>query len=142
MSNEGFEQIGTVLKRSGMGSGHVGEFVDVGYREVRHGIRLQVSPQVFDRIQLRCVGRKKDLADVRMRCQEITHDNRSMRLQPVPDHHERPTELAIQLGEERHDAACVDIGVTVQTKVQANPSRSGVTHNAPITLTLRCERVR
>ena len=125
MANEGFEQIATVLKRSGMRTRHVGEFVDVGNRKVRHGIALEVSPQVFDRIQLRRVGRKEYAAYVPMRFQKITHDNRSMGLQAVPDHHERRTELAIQLGEERHDASRVDIGVAVQTKVQPNPIAFG-----------------
>ena len=51
MTNEGFEQVGAMLRRSGMGTNHVGEFVDVGYRKIRKGVRLEASPQVFDRVQ-------------------------------------------------------------------------------------------
>ena len=98
----------------------IGEFVGVGNRKVCHGIRLEISPQVFDRIQLRRVGWKENAAYVRVCFQEITHDDCSMRLQAVPDHHERRTELAIQLGEERHGAPRIDISVAVQTEVQAN----------------------
>ena len=121
MTNEGFEQVGAMLQRSGMGTGHVGEFVDIGYRKIRKGVRLEVSPQVFDRVQLRRVGRKEDAAHMRMGDQEIAHDNGAMGLQIVPDHHEGRTELAIQLREERRGAPCVDIGVAVQAEVQAHP---------------------
>ena len=58
---------------------------------------------------------------MRMSRQEITHDDCSMGLQPVPDRHKRRTELAIQLGEERHGAPRIDVGVAVQAEVQANP---------------------
>ena len=142
MSNEGFEQIGTVLNRSGMGAGHVGEFVGVGNRKVRHGIRLEVSPQVFDRIQLRRVGRREHTAHMGMGDQEVAHDNGAMRPQIVPDHHEGRTELAIQPREERHSAPRVDIGARCKRKYRRTRSRPGATHNAPTTLTLRCERVR
>ena len=125
MSNEGFEPIGTVLNRSRMGAGHVGEFVGVGNRKVRHGIRLEVSPQVFDRIQFRRVGRQEHTAHMRMGDQEVAHDNGAMRPQIVPDHHEGRTELAIQPREERHGAPRVDIGVAVQTEVQAHPVPPG-----------------
>ena len=47
-----------MLQPSGMGTSHVGEFVDVGYRK---RVRLEASPQVFDRVQFRCVGWKEDL---------------------------------------------------------------------------------
>ena len=104
-----------------MGARHVGEFVDVGNRKVRQGIRLEVSPKIFNRVQLRRVGRKEDAAHMRMLGREITHGNRSMRLQAVPDHRERRTELAIQPAEERHGAPRVDIGVAVRTEVQAHP---------------------
>ncbi len=50
-----------MLQRSGMGTNHVGEFVDVGYRKIRKRVRLEASPQVFDRVQFRCVGWKEDL---------------------------------------------------------------------------------
>lgn len=116
-TNERFEQIETALKRSGIGAGHIGEFVEVGKCKMRHGIRLEVAPQVFDRVHLRRVGRKKGAAYVRMRIQKITHVNRSMR---------RALTLA---------SRC-------RRKYRRTRFRSGATHNAPITLTLRCERVR
>ena len=50
-----------MLQPSGMGTSHVGEFVDVGYRKIRKRVRLEASPQVFDRVQFRCVGWKEDL---------------------------------------------------------------------------------
>ena len=121
MTNEGFEQVGAMLQRSGMGTGHVGEFVDIGYRKIRKRVRLEVSPQVFDRVQFRRVGWKEDPAHMRVRGQEVAHENCSMGLQAVPDHHERRTELAVQLGEKRHGAPRIDIGVAVQAEVQAHP---------------------
>lgn len=121
MKNEGFEQGGAMLKCSGMETGHIGELVDIGYRKICKRIRLEISPQVFDGVQFRCVGWKKDPAHMRVRGQEVTHEMGSMRLQAVPDHHERRTELAIQLSEKRHGAPRVDIGVAVQTEVQAHP---------------------
>ena len=59
MANEGFEQIGTVLKRSSMGAHHVGEFVDIGNRKVRQGIRLEM-----DLSQKLIVGVKRLIADL------------------------------------------------------------------------------
>ena len=56
MTNEGFEQVEAMLQRSGMGTGHVGEFVDIGHRKIRKRARLEVSPQAFDRVQLQRAG--------------------------------------------------------------------------------------
>lgn len=47
-----------------------------------------------------------------------------------------------QVGEKRHDASGVDIGIWVQQEIQLHPARSGATQSAPATLILRQERVR
>ena len=38
----------------------------IGLQSIRQGIRLEVSPKIFNRVQLRRVGRKEDAAHMRM----------------------------------------------------------------------------
>ena len=95
--------MGTALNRSGMGAGQVGASVS-GIARFAMGFVLRHPPQAFDRINSGAQGGKEDAAHMRMGGQEIAHDNGAVGLQIVPDHHERRTELAIQLLGERRGA--------------------------------------
>ena len=120
MTHEGLEDVGAALNGTRVGTGRVGEFVDVGDREVRHGVPLEVSPKVFDRVEFRRVGGQELAAQEWARVEELAHDNGVVRPQVVPHHDERRVELAFQLREEVPGAARVDVGVPVQAEVQAH----------------------
>ncbi len=82
----------------------------------------------------------------RRRCgcvfREVPHHHRPVGRQPVSDHHEGGSQLAVQVGENRHDASRVDLGIGVQPEVQLHPVPFRRDAMDPTTLTLRQERVR
>ena len=120
MLNERFQQVGAALNRPCAGSGGVGEFLDFGDREIGQRISLEIAPKVFDRIEFRSVGRQTHATPLRARSEMLAHGDRPMGRQAIPDRHEGGGQLALQWGQEGHDAAGVDIGVGVQAKVQAH----------------------
>ena len=60
-------------------------------------VSLEPSPQVFDRIEVWGIGRKKGDLDVPVqRIQIIAHQATAMRLQAIPDHQQRLLEMGLE----------------------------------------------
>src|SRR5579871_4701580 len=62
-----------------------GEIPEIAGAVVGHGVMLQVSPDTFDRIHLRCVGRQVLQGDPTvLRLDMFTHELGAVRRQAVP----------------------------------------------------------
>lgn len=120
MLNERLQQVGLVLKGSGMQSSPYGEFLGIEYGQVGERVHLEISPQIFDRIQLRRVRRQEDTTNMTMGEEKFAHHGGSVGLQTVPHQHEGRSKLTIQLDEKRHGPLRIDIGIAMQAKIQLN----------------------
>ena len=92
-----------MLKRAGMGSGLIGEFVDIEERRVRQRVGLEPGPQVFDRIEFGGIRRQELGPDIGLRSEERLHDVSPVRLQAIPDQNPRCIQLPIELAEKVAD---------------------------------------
>ena len=59
--DEGAQQLLVELQGTGASAGGVGEWFDIINSAVGHGVHFQPGPEIFDRIQFRGVGGKKDV---------------------------------------------------------------------------------
>src|SRR5579883_2043379 len=74
------------LHRAQTGAGVMAQLTEVASTEVRHGVRLEVRPDVLDRIELGSIGRQVLEGDrAALFLDVLTYELGAMRLQPVPD---------------------------------------------------------
>ena len=72
-------------------------------------VSLEPSPQIFDRIEVGGVGRKKGNVDVPVQSVEIiAHQMAAMRLQAIPDHQQGLLEMGLQRFEKFDDLFFLD----------------------------------
>ena len=72
--------------------------------EVRQGMTLEPSPQIFDRIQIGRVRRQESNLDVAIDAvQVIPHQFRPVRLEAIPDNQERLLEVGFECLEKLDD---------------------------------------
>lgn len=107
-----------MLHRARVGAGLIGEFVDIEERRIGQGIVLEVAPQVFDRIELGCIGRQEDGSDMGVGSQEGLDDAGTVCLQPIPDQDPWRVQLTVELAEERADGDGVEIGMRVEPEIK------------------------
>jgi len=97
-------------------SGSFGKHLELGWRQVGHGACLEVGPSVFDRIEIRSIGRQERAA----RSQRLTENSgylgATVSLEAVPDHHCTAGKMASQNLKERHYFGNADITIWMQPK--------------------------
>ena len=85
---------------------------------------LPVSPEVFDRIQFRCIGGQPFQHQGPFGSgNEVSHHPTLVAGQPVPHHQQRPGNMTPQVLQEFDDLWTLD-GSRIQSKVEAPPSDS------------------
>ena len=102
-----------MLKRSGMCSGLIGEFVDIEERRVRQRVGLEPGPKVFDRIEFGGIRRQELGPDIGLRSEERLHDTSPVRLQAIPDQDPGCIQLPIERAEKVADGDGIEIGMRV-----------------------------
>lgn len=124
VTQEAAQQIGLALHRARGGAGTTREGGQVEGGIVGERIGLQVGPQVFDRVELR--GVRRQVREVRrVRWDTVIDQLTEVRLEAIPDEHDRAVQLLLQLLEELHDPHGVDVGIGQQPEVQADPIAAG-----------------
>ena len=93
--------------------------------DVRQLVLLPVSPNVFHRVQLRCVGRQELRCDVPFgELDEFSHQAATVRRQPVPDDQQRAVDVAEQSFQEVDDLKLAD-GTGIEPEVEAAQCQPG-----------------
>ena len=87
-------------------------------------IGLQVSPEVFDRIEFGSV-RRQVLKMRRAGKDALVEELAFVSLKAVPDEHDGRAQLPLQMLEEVHGALSIDVGIWMEPKVQREPITSG-----------------
>jgi hypothetical protein len=101
------------------------EVVEVGGATVAEFVMLQMTPDVFGRIELRCIGRQLLDLDGAVQCfQVVAHESRAMRGQSVPDDQQRLAELLPESMQELDDLRTLD-GPWKQPEVETPESDAG-----------------
>ena len=116
--DEGAQQAGFVLEGAGVSAAGGGEQIDVGASEIGQRLSLEVAPHIFDRIQLRGVGREIELLPI----QHIEEDlglKAAMDLGAIPDQEQRITKVASELLQEPPHRGGIEVRIDPQLKVQA-----------------------
>src|SRR2546426_171197 len=79
------DQRPSALHRAQMSAGAMLEIAEVTSTEVRHGVMLEVTPDVFDGVELGSVGRQILQGDATVESVEVLlNQPRAMRLQAIP----------------------------------------------------------
>jgi len=75
-------------------SGEVADLVQRTGTEVTDLMGLQVSPEIFHRVEFRCISRQELQLNVHvLTFYEVAHDLALMRLEAIPDDEQRPRDL-------------------------------------------------
>src|SRR6478735_2553766 len=100
---------GASLRRAQFVAGSFMQHIDVRGTEVRQGVALEPSPQVFDGIEFGRVGRQEGQLQTAPGAVDIVaHQPRAMRPQSVPDDEQSLPKLATQRFEEDNDLLAFD----------------------------------
>jgi hypothetical protein len=83
-------------------------------------VGLEVSPEVFDRIEFRGVGRQV-LQMCRAGQDAFLDELALVGLEAIPDEHDGHAQLTLQVLEEVHRSLGIDVGVRAESKVQSDP---------------------
>jgi hypothetical protein len=117
--DEGTQQIGFMLQRAGVSAANDGKPLDIGAGEIRQGLSLEVAPEVFDRVEFRCVGREVERQRVQA-SEKGRDEGPAVRLGAIPDQDHGRGEMAGQLLEEAQDRRRIEGRVDQQVKIQAD----------------------
>ena len=118
MPNEGSQQNLVALKRPGMPAGRERELIEIEESRVGHRIHLEITPERFDRVQLRGIRREKGRAHFGMAVEESASGPCAVRLETIPDQPDRLAQLVRQLPEEIADMRRSDICVRMETEIE------------------------
>ena len=98
----------------------VGQSMKIECRIVRQGIGFEMGPQILHRIELWGV-RRQVFQVCRARQDAFVDELALVGLEAVPDEYDGRVQLALQMLEKVHGELSVDVGVSMQPKVQRDP---------------------
>lgn len=105
-------------------TGACGEADQVESRVVGEWIGLEIGPEIFDWVELGRI-RGQILQMRRAARNALVDELAQVRLEAIPEQHDRAAQLALQVLEEIHHAGGVDVGVGVQAEIQRYTVASG-----------------
>src|SRR5260370_29507425 len=110
---------GYALHRAQVAAGADGEISEVSGGIVRHGVMFQVTPDAFDRVHFRHVGRQELQGDVTaLRLDMFAHEFGAVRRQAVPDDQQLLANRSVQHFKELDDLRGTDAAV-VEAEVES-----------------------
>lgn len=113
-----------MLNRARGATSTVGQMGQIDGRVVGKGIGLEVSPEVLDWIEFG--GVRREVFQVSRGGRHALGDQfAQVRLEAIPDQHDRGTQLALQVLEEIKHTGAVDVGIRVQAEIQRDPIALG-----------------
>jgi hypothetical protein len=101
MFQAGTKQRLAALKRAAMTASRPRQGLQVIKSFVSQRVRFQVTPDIFDRIQLRCIRREEVRSPCFLSGDVGLNDPRPMSLEPIPNQDHGPADMAAQLPEKR-----------------------------------------
>ncbi len=124
MSQKASQQILPALHGVGSATCSMGQSVKIKGGIVGQGIGLEVSPEVFDRVEFGSVRRQ--VLEMRRAGQDaLVEELALVGLEAVPDEHDGGAQLPLQMLEEVHGARGIDVGIRMQPKVQRESVAGG-----------------
>src|SRR5579863_4818833 len=119
------DQRRSALHRAEMSARAMPQIAEVTSTEVRHGMMLEVSPDVFDGVELGSVGRQILQSDAAVESIQVLLDQpRTVRLQAIPDDQQLLADRPLQGLEELHHLRALD-RAGEETKVKAPGAHPG-----------------
>src|SRR5260221_4616652 len=119
---EGPDQSGPALAAPQLASRFPSQVRQVFRTEVRQGMTFEMSPNVFDGIESRCVGRQLRQHEVTCSAFDVgAHGSAAMHCQAIPNHQQLAGNLAAKVAEELHRLPAFD-AAAIQAKVKFPPS--------------------
>ena len=88
MPDKGTQEMRLALDGAGVAAADDRQLVNVGTREIRERFRLEVAPNVFDRIELGCVGREMGVTRPDAR-KEVSYVGRTVGIGSIPHQRHR-----------------------------------------------------
>ena len=118
------QQVLLVLHGVGRTACAMSEVVKIDSGIVGQRVGLEVSPEVFDRVEFGSVRRQ--VLEMRRAGQDaLVEELALVGLEAVPDEHDGGAQLPLQMLEEVHAARGIDVGIRMQPKVQREPVAGG-----------------
>lgn len=121
MQDEGSQDRWLMLNGAGVITGLISELIDVEERRVGQRVLLEISPNVFDWIELGRIRREVLRSDMGLGTEERLDDAGAVRLEPIPDQDPGRGQLPVELPKEAADTEGIDVGVRMESKVQLHP---------------------
>jgi hypothetical protein len=98
------------------------DVVDGVRREVREATVLQVAPEQFHGVEVRCVGWKPDDVTARMSMQPALHELVLVRASPIPNQDEWTADVAPEMAKKAHHLGAPNVASRVQGQRQGELS--------------------
>src|SRR6267143_2930366 len=119
------DQCGTALTAPQLSPRLSAQVKQVFQTEVRQGMLLEMSPNIFDGVEFRGVSRQLRQVKLALGSLDIAaHRPAAMHGQPVPDHQQRARNLAAQVAEKLDGLPAFDAAAR-EAKVKFPPSDAG-----------------
>src|SRR6185437_12636202 len=100
------------------------EISEVTGAEVRHGMVFEISPDVFNRVELGSIGGQILQGDLSIQTfQVLLHESRTVRLKPIPDYEQLFADRRCECLQELHDLWTLD-RAGEESKVEAPEAHS------------------
>ena len=101
------------------------QLAQIVWTVIGQGVSLEPGPQIFDRIEVGGIGRKKGNPDVPVqRVEVVAHQMAAMRLQAIPDHQQGLLEMRLLRFEEFDDFLLFDTSL-VQPEQEVGAAQPG-----------------
>lgn len=120
MSHKGTELAVLALERPAVMARGVQQRVQFNRREVGERVHFEITPNVLDGVEFRCVRRKEMRMQSLMAREELTGNFSTMGLKAVPNQGNGTGELLQEYVEEVDDGGRVYVGVGVKPEIQVN----------------------
>jgi len=117
--DKGTQEMRLALDGAGVAAADDRQLVNVGTREIRERFRLEVAPNVFDRIELGRVGREMGVTRPDAR-KEVSYVGRTVGIGSIPHQRHRRSQMPIQLFAEGEHRLGVEVLLDEQLKIETD----------------------
>src|SRR6185437_1191689 len=124
LAPERCDEPATALHGAKVPAGACLEISEVTGAEVRHGMVFEISPDVFNRVELGSIGGQILQGDLSIQTfQVLLHESRTVRLKPIPDYEQLFADRRCECLQELHDLWTLD-RAGEESKVEAPEAHS------------------
>lgn len=125
MSNKRTEKYSFALNAAASSSGVIGKLLEIMGREIRQGIGLEPTPEIFDGVEFRRIwGKEKDVKPGRL-AGKGPNLFRPVGQGSVPDDNHGSFNLAFELPQKSPHMIGVEVGVAKESEIEFHPFPAG-----------------